>query len=79
MFAIGRNIDAIQRAEHYEVTGSWTLPGEPAAEAPKLPPLEQVSGWSAAASVRVAYQPGRALFGGWRIDTWEKAKKAGKG
>src|SRR5205085_8151733 len=55
MFAIGRNIDAIQRAEHYEVTGSWTLPGEPAAEAPKLPPLEQVSGWSAAASVRVAY------------------------
>jgi hypothetical protein len=76
MFAIGRNIDAIQRADHYQLTGTWTLSGEPAAEAPKLPDLQQVSGLSAKA--RVTWHPDRALFGGWRVDTWEKRKKAAR-
>jgi hypothetical protein len=74
MFAIGRNIDALQRADHYQLTGSWTLPGEPEAEAPKLVPLAQVTGWSKAQTVKVTYQSGRALFGGWRIDNWKKQR-----
>lgn len=121
MFAIGRNVDALLRANHYHATGTWTLPGEPG-EAPKLPPLAQVTGWSKAAPepqsgreaavssdgdgacrptgppepaeggtrstsrdngpvaevrVKVSYHPGRALFGGWRLDNWEKRKKGG--
>jgi hypothetical protein len=75
MFALGRNLDAMQRADHYRATGSWTLPGEPAAP-PGLPPLEQVTGWSKAAGVRVTYHPGVALFGGWRIGDWKKQKRS---
>lgn len=78
MSSIGRNIDAIQRADHYEQTGTWTLPGE-AGEGAKLVPLEQVTGWSGAKTGKVTYHADRALFGGWRLDTWEKRKKAGKG
>ena len=78
MFAIGRNIDAIERANHYAQSGTWSLPGEPAADAPQLPDLRHVTGWSGAATVKVTYQPGRALFGGWRIDTWEKTEEGRK-
>jgi hypothetical protein len=76
MFALGRNIDAITRANHYQTTGTWTLPGEPA-EAPKLPPLEQVTDWSKAATVKVTCHPGRVLFGGWRVEDWQRRKRAG--
>jgi len=71
-FAIGRNIDAITRAEHYEVTGTWTLPGEPAVEAPKRVPLEVVM--NQGAKVSVTWHPDTALFGGWRIDDWKKQR-----
>ena len=36
-----------------------------------LPYLAQVTGWSKAAG-KPAHDPGRALFGGWRIDDWER-------
>lgn len=77
MFAIGRNIDALGRADHYHMTGTWTLPGEHMTDAPKLPPLEQVTGWSKATAVKVTYHPGVALFGGWRIQDHKKRTRAG--
>ena len=75
MAAIGRNIDAIRRAECYEVTGSWTLPGEPGLAAPALPDLSLVTGWSRAEPVKVTWHAGVPLFGGWRIDDWEKQSR----
>jgi hypothetical protein len=36
----------------------------------------QVTGWSGAREVKVAWHPGRALFGGWRIDDWKKRRRA---
>lgn len=36
------------------------------ARAPKLPALDQVTGWSKADPDKVPHDPGRALFGGWR-------------
>lgn len=88
MFAIGQRIDAIERADHYVATGSWTLPEEPAAQRPALPALALVTGWGAkaapepaggATTVKVTWNADRALFGGWRLDTWEKRKKAASG
>ena len=73
--ALERTLDADARVRHYEATGHWHLPGEP--ELPKLPPLGLVTGWSGAATVKVTYDPGVPLFGGWRIDDWKKRKKAG--
>jgi hypothetical protein len=72
--AIGRNLDAIERAGRYEETGSWRH----AHEAPplKLPPLHLVTGWSKADPNKVKHNPDLALFGGWRIDDWEKKRKA---
>jgi hypothetical protein len=36
-------------------------------DAPVLPALNQVTGWSRAALDAVATDPGQALFGGWRV------------
>jgi hypothetical protein len=70
--------EALRRAAHYEATGDWRHADEPAPPR-DLPPLEQVTGWSKAQKIKVVWHPGRALFGGWRLDTWEKRKKGGKG
>jgi hypothetical protein len=77
MFVIGRNIDAIERAARYEQTGSWRHTHE--APAPKLPPLHLVTGWSKADPAKVKHNPGLALFGGWRIEDWDRRKRKGGG
>lgn len=41
---------------------------------PPLPALEQVTGWSKARADAQRHDPGRALFGGWRLDDWERRK-----
>jgi hypothetical protein len=73
LFAIGRNIDAIRRAAHYEATGSWRHAHE--AAPPRLPPLHLVTGWSKADPAKVKHNPNLALFGGWRIEDWEKRRR----
>lgn len=73
--AIGRNIDAIERAARFEQTGSWRHAHE--AEPPKLPPLHQVTGWSKADPAKVKHNPKLALFGGWRIEDLEKRRRKG--
>jgi len=40
--------------------------------APVLPALEQVTGWSNADSAKPPHHPGRALFGGWRLNDWKR-------
>ena len=67
--------EALRRAAHYEETGDWRLPDEPVPP-PALPDLALVTGWSKAAKIKVTYSA-RALFGGWRLDTWEKREKGG--
>jgi hypothetical protein len=71
-FAIARNIDAVERAGHYEATGSWRFAHEQAP--PALPPLHLVTGWSKAGG-KPKHSPKIALFGGWRIDDWKKRKR----
>lgn len=73
LHAIGRNIDAIERAAHYEATGSWRYAHE--APPPRLPPLHLVTGWSKADPAKVKHNPDLALFGGWRIEDWEKRER----
>jgi hypothetical protein len=68
---------AVRRAAQYETTGDWRFEEE-AAPLP-LPPLDQVSGWSKADPRRKPHHPGRALFGGWRLDDWDKRQRSGKG
>ncbi|HEX6375014.1 MAG TPA: hypothetical protein VFZ91_04770 [Allosphingosinicella sp.] len=75
LFAIGRNIDAIERAAHYEATGSWRHARE--APPPRLPPLDLVTGWSKADPAKVKHNPDLALFGGWRIEDWHKRRRKG--
>jgi hypothetical protein len=41
---------------------------------PDLPALDQVTGWSKARGAP-KHDPDRAMFGGWRIEDWKKAKK----
>jgi hypothetical protein len=60
-----------ERARHYEATGSWRLPDEPAP--PLLPPLERVIGLNTA-KARITWHAGVPLFGGWRLDDWEKRR-----
>ena len=62
-----------ERARHYEATGSWRLPDEPAP--PVLPDLRVVMARGSKARVSVTYSNDRALFGGWRIDDWEKRRR----
>lgn len=64
-----RVIAAIERATHFEQTGEWRLPHERSPS--RLPPLEQVTGWSKADPNGKPYHPERALFGGWRIGDWQ--------
>jgi len=72
-----RRREAEARVRHYEATGSWRYPDEPLP--PELPPLDQVTGWSKADPAKKRHHPERPLFGGWRLDDWEKRKRAGKG
>lgn len=44
-------------------------------EVPTLPSLDQVTGWSKADPNKAPHNPGRALFGGWRIGDWKKTKR----
>ncbi|PAX07337.1 hypothetical protein [Sphingomonas lenta] len=39
-----------------------------------MPDLSQVGGWSKADPDKPAHDPGRALFGGWRIRDWEEGQ-----
>jgi len=55
---------AMARAARFETEGEWRHEDE--AAPPELPPLELVTGWSKATG-RPAHDPGRALFGGWRL------------
>jgi hypothetical protein len=73
LFAIGRNIDAIERAARYEATGQWRHPAE--APPPPLPPLHLVTGWSKADPAKAKHNPRLALFGGWRIDEMERKRR----
>ncbi|HEX8238374.1 MAG TPA: hypothetical protein VF574_01395 [Allosphingosinicella sp.] len=73
--AIGRNIDAIERAQCFERTGGWRHAHE--AAPPRLPPLHQVTGWSRADPAKVRHNPKLALFGGWRIEDLEKRRRKG--
>lgn len=41
---------------------------------PRLPALEQVTGWSKADPAKVPHDPNVALFGGWRLKDWEGRK-----
>ena len=77
MFAIGRNVDAILRADHYHLTGTWILPGEPESGPPRLPPLALVTGWSKARPGTARHDPDKALFGGWRIGDHRKRRRGG--
>jgi hypothetical protein len=64
---------ALRRAEHYEETGSWRYPDE--APPPRLPPLDQVTGWSKADPAKKPHHPERAMFGGWRIEDWKRSRR----
>lgn len=70
LFAISRNIDAIERSARFEATGQWRLPDE--AAPPPLPPLHLVTGWSRADPGKGKHNPKIALFGGWRIEEMER-------
>jgi len=71
-----RRREAEARARHYEATGSWHYPEE--APPPQLPPLDLVTGWSKADPKKEPHHLDRPLFGGWRLDDWQK-RKAGRG
>lgn len=70
---------AVRRAAQYETSGDWRYEEEQ--PPPPLPPLELVTGWSKADPNKRPHHPERPLFGGWRLDDWQKRKreKAGKG
>jgi hypothetical protein len=71
--AIGRKIDAIERSARYEATGSWRHEHEQ--PPPRLPPLHLVTGWSKADPKKVKHNPDLALFGGWRIEDWQRSRR----
>lgn len=68
--------------EGYEVVSALRNAGPTPAHLHPAPPvlsaLEQVTGWSkaragpAAGAARTLTEPNRALFGGWRIEDWQK-------
>lgn len=66
---------AVRRAARYEGTGDWRLPEEP--PPPPLPALEQVTGWSRADPEKKVHDPGKALFGGWRIAHMKRKQRKG--
>ena len=68
----------LRRAAQWERDGDWRLPEEREAGMPVLPQLDQVTGWSRADPAKAPHNPDRALFGGWRLEDWEKRKR-GKG
>jgi hypothetical protein len=72
-----RRREAAARARHYEATGDWRFPHEP--PLPQLPSLDLVTGWSKANPDRaqVTYNPDLPLFGGWRLEDWERRKRGG--
>jgi hypothetical protein len=56
---------------------AWGPAGEEARERLGLPDLAQVTGWSRADPGKAPHDPGRALFGGWRIADMEKKMDPG--
>lgn len=65
---------AAARGEAWEQTGSWRLEGD-WPEVAALPPLDQVTGWSAKKREKSAN--GAGLFGGWTTYDLEKRKASG--
>lgn len=65
---------AVRRASSEAPDDDWNLD-----DAPILPDLEQVLGWSNAMRETKPHNPDLALFGGWRLKDWENRRKARKG
>ena len=76
---------AVERAAQFDKDGTWRLPGD-WPQAPTLPPLDQVTGWSKAQPKRKAKAktpdepppppaPGKGIFGGWTIADWDGVKR----
>lgn len=68
MYRLGqeRLREAFQVAEAARRAAGKPSPFEPAP--PKLPALDQVTGWSSAEPAKAPHHEGVALFGGWRIE-----------
>lgn len=62
---LGGLLAGVERRRNHQETGQWRYDHE--TPPPALPPLEQVTGWSAADPKKVKHHPEVALFGGWRI------------
>lgn len=77
MYCLGqqRQREAFQLAEAARRAAGKPSPFEP--EAPKVPALDQVTGWSKAGPAKAPYHEGVALFGGWRIADMEEAVDTG--
>jgi hypothetical protein len=56
---------------------AWGPAGAEARNRLGLPDLAQVTGWSRADPGKAPHDPGRALFGGWRIEDMEKKMNPG--
>jgi hypothetical protein len=61
--------EAIRRAVQCDDDGGQSLVTVP------IPPLHLVTGWSKADPAKKPHNPDLALFGGWRLEDWEKRKR----
>ncbi len=68
-----RDREAFALAEAARRERGWPSPFEP--DPPTLPALDQVTGWSEADPNKPPHNEDRALFGGWRIEDWEKGEE----
>lgn len=75
MYRLGqqRLREAFELAEAARRAAGRPSPFEPAP--PKLPALDQVTGWSTADPAKAPHHAGVALFGGWRIEDMEAENK----
>ena len=51
------------------------VPPEEEEGIPAMPQLDKVKGWSGADPGKEVHNPERAMFGGWRIEDWEKGRR----
>jgi hypothetical protein len=69
--------EALRAAARAETPADWDVP-EQEEQLPALPDLSQVTGWSGADPEKAPHNPDRALFGGWRLESWHKRQRGGK-